>query len=345
FSAFQFINLITSVKQCYVEENVESPFGTIRCTMTGIPRDNRPVILTYHDIGLNHKSCFDSFFHHEDMREIMCHFAVCQLSAPGQHEGASTFPAGFKYPSMDQLSETLPIVLKHFNIKSVIGMAVGAGANILTRFTLKYPDLVEGLILININAQAEGWADRAAYKSWTDFMVPWQEEIKKKAEFIGTFRNNITNRINQTNLLHFMKSYYSNLKIERTSPGGITPMKTLKCHTLLVVGDNSPAVDAVVECNSRMDPTKTTLLKMADCGGLPQFDQPGKLAEALKYFIQGLGYMSSAGMTRLSRDCTSFTTSVASFWPRSYTIRTEESTSKSVMAEDETLLPSVPLKG
>uniref|UniRef100_A0A4W4GE38 N-myc downstream regulated 1a n=1 Tax=Electrophorus electricus TaxID=8005 RepID=A0A4W4GE38_ELEEL len=275
-------------------DNVETPFGTVCCTMAGIPRDNRPVILTYHDIGMNHKTCFDVLFYDEDMQEIMRHFAVCQVNAPGQHEGASTFPAGFTYPSMDKLSETLPIVLKHFKIKSVIGMGVGAGANILTRFALKYPDLVEGLVLMNINAQAEGWADRAASKvSQSNAIViiilltPCLI-ITIPAEFVKTFRHNISKRINQTNLLHFMKSY--------------NRFCCCRCHTLLVVGDDSPVVDAVVDCNSKMNPSKTTLLKMADCGGLPQLDQPGKLAEALKYFIQGLGYSKARGRThRLHR--------------------------------------------
>uniref|UniRef100_A0AAY5F6K5 N-myc downstream regulated 1b n=1 Tax=Electrophorus electricus TaxID=8005 RepID=A0AAY5F6K5_ELEEL len=271
--------------------------------MAGIPRDNRPVILTYHDIGMNHKTCFDVLFYDEDMQEIMRHFAVCQVNAPGQHEGASTFPAGFTYPSMDKLSETLPIVLKHFKIKSVIGMGVGAGANILTRFALKYPDLVEGLVLMNINAQAEGWADRAASKvsqsnaiviiilltPCLNITIP--EEIKKKAEFVKTFHHNISKRINQTNLLHFMKSY-----------------NRLVCHM----------------------------------NSLPQLDQPGKLAEALKYFIQGLGYsnyvtspcpsaylpltVSSAGMTHLSHWHPTFSTRMAFFHP--WAITSMESTSK-----------------
>uniref|UniRef100_A0AAY5EF47 N-myc downstream regulated 1b n=1 Tax=Electrophorus electricus TaxID=8005 RepID=A0AAY5EF47_ELEEL len=253
------------------EDNVETPFGTVCCTMAGIPRDNRPVILTYHDIGMNHKTCFDVLFYDEDMQEIMRHFAVCQVNAPGQHEGASTFPAGFTYPSMDKLSETLPIVLKHFKIKSVIGMGVGAGANILTRFALKYPDLVEGLVLMNINAQAEGWADRAASKvSQSNAIVIIILLTPCLNITIPTFHHNISKRINQTNLLHFMKSY--------------NRFCCCRCHTLLVVGDDSPVVDAVV-CT------------MADCGGLPQLDQPGKLAEALKYFIQGLGYSKARGRT------------------------------------------------
>lgn len=80
-------------------------------------------------------------------------------------------------------------------------------------------------------------------------------------------------------------------------------MLSRRCPALLVVGDTSPAVDAVVECNSRLNPTKTTLLKvgaralllkalksevlfskcelcpqMADCGGLPQVVQVSVLS-------------------------------------------------------------------
>uniref|UniRef100_A0A672KJB5 Protein NDRG1-like n=1 Tax=Sinocyclocheilus grahami TaxID=75366 RepID=A0A672KJB5_SINGR len=92
------------------EDDVETAFGLVHCTMMGVPKGNRPTILTFHDIGLNHKSCFESFFNHKDMHEIMQHFAVCHVDAPGQQEGASTYT----YPSMDQLSETLPMVLQHF---------------------------------------------------------------------------------------------------------------------------------------------------------------------------------------------------------------------------------------
>nr|XP_025040587.1 protein NDRG2-like [Pelodiscus sinensis] len=79
---------------------------------------------------------------------------------------------------------------------------------------------------------------------------------------------------------------------------------------MLVVGDQAPHEDAVVECNSKLDPTQTSFLKMADSGGQPQLTQPGKLTEAFKYFVQGMGYipyvldrklMASSCMTRLSR--------------------------------------------
>ncbi|XP_023667586.1 protein NDRG1a isoform X1 [Paramormyrops kingsleyae] len=307
-----------------VEHDVETPYGKVHCTLKGVPKGDRPVILTYHDIGLNHKNCFSPLFTHEDMQEIMQHFAVCHVDAPGQQEGVATFPSGYEYPSMDQLSETIPLVLKHFGLKSIIGLGIGAGAYVLAKFALDYHTMVEGLVLININPCAEGWMDWAANKItvWAqalpDMIITHlfgKEEIQNNHDLIATYRHHIQTDVNQSNLQHFVKAYGSrrDLEIERPVPGGQVTVRTLKCPALLVVGDSSPAVDAVVECNTKLDPTKTTLLKMADCGGLPQVDQPGKLTEAFKYFIQGMGYMPSASMTRLVRSRTASGSSVTSF--------------------------------
>lgn len=41
------------------------------------------------------KTCWDTLFNHEDMSEIMRHFAVCHVDAPGQHEEANTFSTGW----------------------------------------------------------------------------------------------------------------------------------------------------------------------------------------------------------------------------------------------------------
>uniref|UniRef100_A0A7N5JXU1 Protein NDRG2 n=1 Tax=Ailuropoda melanoleuca TaxID=9646 RepID=A0A7N5JXU1_AILME len=300
------------------EQDIETVHGSVHVTMCGTPRGNRPAILTYHDIGLNHKTCFNPLFNNEDMQEITQHFAVCHVDAPGQQDGAPSFPPGYMYPSMDQLSEMLPGVLKQFGLKSVIGMGTGAGAYILTRFALNYPDMVEGLVLINVNPCAEGWMDWAI-SGWAhalpDLVISHlfgKEEIHSSHDLIHTYRQHIINDMNQNNLHLFVNSYNSrrDLDIERPVPG--VNVVTLQCPALLVVGDSSPAVDAVVDCNAKLDPTKTTLLKMADCGGLPQVSQPAKLAEAFKYFIQGMGYMPSASMTRLMRSRTASGSSVTS---------------------------------
>ncbi|XP_074500917.1 protein NDRG3-like isoform X2 [Sebastes fasciatus] len=320
-----------------VEHDVETAHGVLHVTMRGVAKGNRPTILTYHDIGLNHKSCFNSLFNYEDMQEVTQHFSVLHVDAPGQQENAPVFPTGYQYPTMDELAEMLPSVLTQLQVKSVIGIGVGAGACILTKLALNEPTLVESLVLINIDPCAKGWMDWAASKlsGWTSNLVDMimghhfsPDELTDNLEIIQTYRLHISQDIPQDNLAMFYNSYDSRteLQMERPIPGlNENTVTTLKCPALLVVGDTSPAVDVVVECNSRLNPTKTTLFKMADCGGLPQVVQPGKLAEAFKYFVQGMGYIPhvvlnhlssksvpTAGMTRLVRSRTHSASSVGS---------------------------------
>lgn len=48
----------------------------------------------------------------------------------------------YVFPSMDELSNQLDHVLRYFNLASVVGLGVGAGGNILSRFAYRQPSKV-----------------------------------------------------------------------------------------------------------------------------------------------------------------------------------------------------------
>ncbi|KAF7214602.1 transcript variant X1 [Nothobranchius furzeri] len=290
------------------EHSVETPHGVLHVTLHGSRTTRRPAILTFHDVGLESKSCFSPLFKFEEMQEIVKNFTLIHIDAPGQEEGAATYPPGYQYPSMETIAEMIPAVLQFFNFRSVIGVGVGAGAYILSKFTLANPDSVEGLVLINIDTNARGWMDWAAQKlssvtsTFTEQILSHlfsQEELSANTEAVQCNRERISKAPNLANIELFWKTYNNSrrdLNLDRNN--------TFKCPVMLVVGDSAPYEEAAVECNSKLDPTTTSFLKMADAGGLPQLTQPAKLTEAFKYFIQGMGYMASSCMTRLSRSRT-----------------------------------------
>lgn len=74
--------------------SVETPYGSVTFTVYGTPKPKRPAILTYHDVGLNYKSCFQSLFQFGDMQEIIQNFVRVHVDAPGMEEGAPVFPLG-----------------------------------------------------------------------------------------------------------------------------------------------------------------------------------------------------------------------------------------------------------
>ncbi|ESO04006.1 hypothetical protein HELRODRAFT_185603 [Helobdella robusta] len=301
-----------------VEENVRTKFGPVHVVMHGDRRN--PAILTYHDIGLNSTSCFQGFFNYVEMQVIMKNFCVYHVNAIGQEENAPTLPQGlgltdsaplateYIYPSMDELASTLVTVLDHYNLKTIIGFGVGAGANILSRFALSRPERVEALVLLNGNASQAGWIEWA-YQKWnawylkSGMMTAGVEEYMiwhwfgsktgdTSQDLVNVYMEYVKS-INPTNLGHFISSYIRRTDLGITRELDHTKknhVKNFSCPVMLVAGDHSPHLDDTITMNGRLDPSNSTWMKF-NCGGMILEEAPGKLCEALRLFLQGLGYV------------------------------------------------------
>ncbi|XP_061718577.1 protein NDRG3 isoform X4 [Cydia pomonella] len=269
---------------------------------------NKAAIFTYHDLGLNY-ICFQPFFNFVDMRALLENFCVYHINAPGQEEGAQSLPEDYIYPTMDELANQLNYVLGHFGIKSFIGFGVGAGANIFARFALAYPQKVDALALINCTSNQSGWIEWAYQKMNTrslrsrgmtqnvlDYLM-WHHFGKfpeeRNHDLTQMYRMHFNRNVNPTNLSLFIDSY-----LRRTDLGISRDAETIKAPVLNITGALSPHVEDTVTFNGRLNPNNSTWMKISDCGMVLE-EQPGKISEAFRLFLQGEGYVAPLSPTKI----------------------------------------------
>lgn len=279
-----------------VEERVVTARGELLVAVRGDRRQR--AIITYHDLGLNYAANFQTFFNFVDMRAVLNKFCVYHINAPGQEEGAPPLPEDYIYPTMDELASQIDFVLGHFGIRSFIGFGVGAGANILARYALNSPSKVDALTLINCTSTQAGWTEWLYQKINTrqmrssgmtqgavDYLM-WHHfgrSTDERNHDLAHVYKDCFSRVNPINLSMLIDSY-----LRRSDLGIARESGTIKVPVLNVTGALTPHVDDTVTFNGRLDPVKTSWLSISDCGMVLE-EQPGKIAEAFRLFLQGEG--------------------------------------------------------
>ncbi|XP_018566471.1 protein NDRG3 isoform X2 [Anoplophora glabripennis] len=297
------------------EEIVETDRGNIVVAIQG--SRNKPAILTYHDLGLNYISSFQAFFNYIDMRALLENFCVYHVNAPGQEEGAQTLPEDYVYPTMDELANQISYVLTHFGIKQFIGFGVGAGSNVLCRFALSHPSQVSALCLINCVSTQAGWIEWGyqklnarhlrskgmtqgvlEYLMWHHFGRHTEE---RNHDLVQVYKSYFERNVNPTNLSLFIDSYIrrNDLNIHRETDPVKKKTATLSMPILNITGAFSPQMDDTVTFNGRLDPTNSSWMKISDCGMVLE-EQPAKVSEAFRLFLQGEGYVAPLSPTKMA---------------------------------------------
>ncbi|XP_022656514.1 protein NDRG3-like isoform X1 [Varroa jacobsoni] len=298
------------------EDKIGTQWGTMLVAVQGDRQ--KPALFTYHDIGLNHVSNFQAFFNYVDVNMMMKNFCVYHLNAPGQEEGAANFPDGYAFPTMDQLAEMVLPIMKFYDVKHFVGFGVGAGAYILAKFALDYQECIDGLFLINCTASKSSWtewgyqkvnamylkssgmtASTLEYLLWHHFGKLSEE---RNYDMVQVYRNYFSKSINAQNLSAFIDAFIkrNDLNIVRElDPNKKKGTRNFKCHVMLVAGALSPHVDDTVTMNGRLDPSNSSWMKISDAGMVLE-EQPSKISEALRLFLQGLGYALNSAQRRTS---------------------------------------------
>ncbi|VDP09171.1 unnamed protein product [Soboliphyme baturini] len=286
----------------FEEVKVKTKFGDISVYVVG--GHKKQAIVTFHDLGLSANPCFQSFFHFSEMSTISEKFCVYHINAPGQEEDAEPFPDSYIYPTMDELADLVKVVTDHFKIERFIGFGVGAGANVLCRYSLNYPKSVESLILVNCVCTQAGWIEWGYQKaniyylrnrgmtSLTVEYLMWHHFGRNldlySQDLVNSYRQFFARLQNPRNLAAFIMSY-----LRRTDLGIRRDGRTIQCPVLQIVGAGSPHISDTVDLNSKLDPTKSNWMKVSDSSGLVLEEKPDKATEAILLFLQGEGHCKS----------------------------------------------------
>jgi len=287
--------------------SIETPTGTLNVEIQGDLKD--PILVTYHDIGLDHNSCFAGLMNYPGFAQIKEMLCVIHIDAPGQTPGSPVWPIETPYPTMDELADQIGAVLDHYKItKRILGMGAGAGGQVLTRFAIGYPSRVQGLILIGSSPSAAGWIEwgysKAARWSSTGLGIAEAEMTPlacsnfltqyfgsstqaNNKDLMDTYTDHLTNKMTYQNIAAWMTSYESREEIFEEGDGLM-----IKANTMMIYGSESWDKDGIVDKFDRFDPSGIAKIEVEGCGNMVHEEQPAAVCEPIRLYLEGLGYIN-----------------------------------------------------
>lgn len=301
------------------------------------------VVVTLHDLGLNGFSNYATLFKCDDMEPILSRFTVFHVDYPcmkspkiqnmsgatADTPEAGTWTKGLVYPSMEELAKAMvPAVVEYFDLKSIILIGTGLGANIAVRYSLHQPDRIMGLITINPIFYQIGWPEWMSYQMSSitndklvervlDYLYTPSELSNTAGDIISQTTQSIR-RLDHNALEGLYMSFKKRTPIlmERPVPGiryDSSNAKILRVRSCIIIGDYATNfMEDALELNALSDPSKSNFCKLADAGAAVYEEQPAKMAEAITLFLQGLGYLATVIPHRLRKSRSNSLTSTQS---------------------------------
>ncbi|KAG5559232.1 hypothetical protein RHGRI_008958 [Rhododendron griersonianum] len=232
------------------EHTVRTGQGSVSVIVYG--DQDKPALLTYPDLALNHMSCFQGLFFCPEAASLLLHnFCIYHISPPGHELGAAALCPDDPVPSVDDLADQIIEVLNYFRLGAVMCMGVTAGAYVLTLFAMKYRERVLGDVKFAV----------FLWHVWFDEGVVASPEVRGSAEvpesdIVQACRRLLDER-QSINVLRFLQA------IESSRPDITSGLKTLKCRTLIFVGENSPFHSEAVHMTSKLDRRYSALVELS----------------------------------------------------------------------------------
>ncbi|XP_019447993.1 PREDICTED: pollen-specific protein SF21-like [Lupinus angustifolius] len=303
------------------EHHIRTGCGSVCVIVYG--DQDKPALITYPDLALNHVSCFQGLFFCPEAASLLLHnFCIYHISPPGHELGAAAICPDDSIPSLEDLADQIIEILNYFRLGAVMCMGVTAGAYILSLFAIKYRERVLGLILVSPLCKAPSWTEWILNKVMSNLLYYYgvcglvkecllqryfSKEVRGNAEvpeseIVQACRKLLDER-KGVNVLRFLHAINQRRDITEG-------LKRLKCRTLIFVGDSSPFHLEALHMISKLDRRYSALVEVQACGSMVTEEQPHAMVIPMDYFFMGYGlyrpcYLSDIPINPLSPSCIS----------------------------------------
>jgi len=260
-------------------------------------RGGKTVFLTVHDVGENGRS-FMEFVDSTYMAEVKKKTVWLHVILPGQDEEDDPLPPSYHYPSLDDIAKDLAVVLDAYNIKgTVMGFGEGAGANILLRFGLLFPNRCLGLVLLDCTASNAGFDEHVlcTMYNWKESGAKLWHKVIKTISREKLDKKPLTNtKLNSGNVGRYLEAYMKRDDVSMAIARG------LSVDTVLICGSRSAYVQDAYYLN-RLKSSRSTVLILDDKTNIIS-EAPKNLTRALILFCKGVGILTSVPLLGLEKE-------------------------------------------
>ncbi|CAL9061156.1 protein NDL1-like [Musa acuminata AAA Group] len=262
----------------------------------------KPALVTYPDVALNHMSCFQGLFFCPEAASLLLHnFCIYHISPPGHELGAAPISSDEPVLSLDQLADQVAEVLDFFGLETVMCFGVTAGAYILTLFATKYREHVLGLILVSPLCKAPSWSEWLYMKVVSNFLYFYgmcglvkeyllqryfSKEVRgssqvPESDIVQACRSLLDEK-QSANVWWFLQSINGRHDLTEA-------LKKLQCRTLIFVGEDSPFHSEALHMSAKLDKRYSALVEVQGCGSVVTEEQPHAMLIPMEYFLMGYG--------------------------------------------------------